>query len=136
MILSPEYENKFLDLIRGFPIAAITDFYVGLVKIDGTEVVSPSYARVHLIASPNVWLSTQGTVAEASTGATGEISNVANISWGTALDTWGTVNKIRFYTDISSTAYFCDHAVLESTITNGTVVEVIAGDFVITTRND
>lgn len=135
MILSTEYENKILDLFRGQPIEAIPNFYVGLIKTDGSEVSAASYARINIPSSLITWLSTQGD-DNVSSGTSGEISNVVPMSWGTALETWGIVNRVRFFTSPSGSSYFCDHTVTETVITNGTTVQILAGDFVITTRND
>lgn len=135
MILSQAYENKILDLVRGFGVEPIEKFYIGLLLLDGTEVVGDSYARIEYDASSIAWFSTQSTVDEPSTGDTGSISNVANISWGTALEQWGTVNKIRFYLDATSEDYFCDHEITETLIENHSEVTIMAGDFIITTRN-
>lgn len=134
MILSKDYENKLLDLFRGYSIEPITKFYIGLVKTNGEEVSASSYSRVEYDASNIAWLSTDGTVGSESTGDTGTISNVANISWGTSLEDWGVVNRVRFFLESSGESYFCDHETENTNITNGTDVSMLAGEFVISTR--
>lgn len=136
MKLSNEYENLFLDLFRGYSIPAIEEFYVGLIKTDGSEVVGASYGRINIQANPNTWQSTQGTVGVPSSGTTGLITNTTVLTWGTALETWGNVDRIRFFTHPTSDAYFCDHDITSVNITSGTDVTILVGDFEITTRND
>jgi hypothetical protein len=134
MILSTQYENMFLDLLRGYPIPAITDFYVGLVKTDNTEVVAASYGRVHIDALPGVWVGTHGSVSGPSTGSLSLITNAVNISWGTALENWGTVDRVRFYLAASGVSYFCDHPISSTPILSGATVEILTGDFIISTN--
>lgn len=134
MILSVEYENKIFDLFRGYAIPAITDFYVGLIKTDDLEVTAPSYSRVHLDALPGVWVGTHGSVSGVSSGTTGLLSNAVNISWGTALENWGSVDRVRFFTSPSGSSYFCDHTIAQTSIMSGSTIEVLTGDFLISTH--
>jgi hypothetical protein len=137
MILSTVYENLILDLLRGGSIPAISNFYLGLIKTsDGNEVVGNSYSRIVLPANLITWKSTQGSINEISNGASGEIINAVPLSWGTALETWGTVDKIRFYTTLNGADYFCDVNIPQAIITSGTEVMISAGDFKISTRNE
>lgn len=135
MILSNKYQNLFLDLFRGYSIPAIEKLYIGLMLKTDEEVSGDSYARIEYDASPIAWLSTQGTVDEISTGDTGEIKNVANISWGIALENWGIVDRIRFYLEPTGLDYICDHEISETNISNGDLVEILSDDFSITTRD-
>lgn len=136
MILSNEYTNKLLDLIRGYDITAPSKFYIGIVQTDGNEVSGASYARVEYDATNIAWYSTQETVNETSTGTSRTIKPVANISWGTALENWGTVNRIRFYLSASGTDYFGDVIITNLTINNGDTIEILSGDFNISIPND
>ena len=54
-------------------------------------------------------------------------SNVANISW-TALETWGNINKIRFFLESNGQDYFCDFDT-EITVNPGDEVIILSGDF-------
>lgn len=133
MILSNEYVNFILDMFRGLSVPPITDFYVGLIKTDNTEVSGASYARVHIDASTNAWVGTHGSVGGPSSGTSKTITNATNITWGTALETWGSVNRVRFYTNPNTSAYFCDHEIATTIVSSGDTVEITAGDFSIST---
>ena len=128
MILSDLYVNKFLDLLRGQAIEPVAKYYVGLLDENSNELTNPSYSRVELDANLATWTSTQNTVGEISTGSSREISNTVIISWGTALETWGPITKVRFYLTDSDGTYFADHVVNEN-IVSGTTVEILIGDF-------
>ena len=136
MILSLEYRNKFLDLFRGYKIDPIEKFWIGLINENGDEINFPSYQRIEYDASPIAWFSTQYTVDEPSNGSSNKITNVASISWGTALESWGTINKIRFYTQSTGSSYFCDHKVESLNITSGDEVDIDIENFSIEISND
>lgn len=135
MILSREYENKILDLFRGYPIEKLEKVFIGLVLENGDEVSGDSYSRIEYDTSSIAWFSTQGTVEEVSTGDTGMIANVANIDWGTALETWGTVNRVRFFKEATGPGYVCDSVIPSTLISNGDIVNILAEDFTISTRD-
>lgn len=136
MIFSTEYENKILDLFRGYTLSFPEKVYVGLIRQSGNEVSADSYARVEYDLSNIAWLSTQGTVNEESNGDTGKISNVAGISWGTALETWGLIVSVRFYLEPTGEDYIFDQSVEPFEIVSGTDVEFLVGDFEISMRDD
>lgn len=136
MILAPEYKNKLLDLFRGYGIEPFSKFWVGLLDVNGNEITAPSYQRVEYDASPIAWYSTQYTVDEPSVGTSNKITNVASISWGTALESWGVVNKIRFYIDPAETSYFCDHKIEQLNIVSGTEVDIDIESFSIEISDD
>ena len=82
--------------------------YVALIKTDGNEVSGGGYQR-------------QLGAFDQSTeqGATDAIVNTAEIDFGTATATWGTVNKYRLYTSSSSTAE--SNLLYEWTVSNVTI---------------
>lgn len=135
MRFSVEYENKILDLFRGYTLSFPEKVYVGLIRQSGNEVTGDSYSRVEYDLSNIAWLSTQGTVDEPNSGDTGVISNVANISWGTALETWGLIVQVRFFVASSGEEYILEQDVEPFEIVSGTDVEFLVGDFEITTRD-
>lgn len=129
MILSDLYKKKLLDsMFRGYQSFNAPDkVFIGMLDNLGVEITKPSYTRKEYDLSTIAWYSTQGTVDEESTTGESKIKNVANISWGTALETWGSVKKVRFYLGSSGLEYFCDLPV-DLVINSGDTVEILSGD--------
>lgn len=119
MILSDKWATILLDSLRGIPFTPPTKYFVGLMNTD-TEVTGGSYQRLEYDATANAW------------NLTGRaLSTVANLDWGTALESWGTVSKIRLYEDSTGTDYIGDIEVTPFEVNNGDTVEILVGDFTI-----
>ena len=128
MILSDTYKRKLIDfLFRQYPLTIPEKVYVGLINASGEEISGGSYSRIEYDLSAISWFSTQGTVDEISMSGDPKTSNVANISW-TALETWGNINKIRFFLESNGQDYFCDFDT-EITVNPGDEVIILSGDF-------
>lgn len=128
MILSNNYANKFLDLLRGYSFEPIAKYYIGILNVSGEEVSGDSYSRLEYDATNIAWYSTQGTVEENSTGDSKTISNMAPIQWSSILETWGEVNTLRFYSSSSGEDYIFDIPFSSVVLTTGDTFEFLEGE--------
>lgn len=139
MILHPTFENKIIDsIIRGQALSlGFSAFHIGLVRLNGSEVTSPSYSRVQINRSLTHWEGTQGGgETTISDGDSGETSNIVTIEFPEALEDWGSVNKIRLYTASSGTNYFADIAIEPMNILTGQQITFNPGDLTISIRGE
>lgn len=136
MILSNDFSNKFLDsLFRGQPLTFPTTYYVGLVTLDG-EVNGDSYGRIQINCDLSTWDSTQGESGVPSTGDTQTIKSNILIDFGTALETWGSVVAVRFYSAPTGEDYIMDHTFDPITVSSNDHFYVQAGEFTISLNPD
>lgn len=102
--LSNYLENKLIDhILRATAYPVPTAIYVGLFTTassdagPGTEVSGGSYARVQVGPGLAAWAATQGGTAGASTGTTGQSSNVADITFPAPTANWGTITHFGLF---------------------------------------
>ena len=94
-------ENKLIDhLLRGIPYTAPTTLYIGLFTSapgeagGGTEVSGGSYSRGLIASGFDKWYSSQGTLLnEVSSATGGTTSNGIDISYPTPSANWGTITS-------------------------------------------
>lgn len=103
--LSDYLENKLVDhLLRGQAYTAPATVYVALLTAapsdggGGTEVSAGGYARVAVASSLANWAGTQGAgTTVASSGAGGQTSNNAAVTFGAPSANWGSVTHAALY---------------------------------------
>jgi hypothetical protein len=107
--LSNYLENKLIDhLLRATAYAVPTAIYVGLFTSPssdagpGTEPVGGGYARIQVGPSLSAWTATQGGVAGASTGTTGQSQNAADITFPAPTGNWGTITHFALFDAVTA----------------------------------
>lgn len=136
-------ENKILDLLfRGQAYTAPT-VYVGLFTAapsaagGGTEVTGNNYARVKTAASTSQglgdWTATQGGSSSASSGTSGNTTNVNALNFPTPSASWGSVQWFGLFDAASGgNLLWWGPLTIPKTINQADVVSFPAGSLSVT----
>lgn len=126
--LSDYFSNKWTDLeLRAQAFALPSPWHFALFTAapsnsgGGTEVSGGSYARVSFTPDDLTLYSTQGDTSAASSGSSGETSNVAAITFPAPTADWGTVTHWGIY-DASSAGnllFWCAMTTSQTIVSGG-----------------
>lgn len=145
--LSDYSENKIIDhVFRGlaFSESVPASYYVALYTSPcsdagaGSEVSGGSYARVSVVRGSSTWKGTHGSIAGASSGVNGTITNASYITFPGATADWGAVSWWGIVDSAvlgSGNLIFCAPLAAARTITNGAMVSFPAGSLSIQIDN-